>query len=542
MSKIKLLNNQGDEVTIEHSNTSSKQGNSVVNIKDVTKQVDTIADLKALDGTHKLVYATGYHTAGDGAFGSHFFEWDANSTEDDNGGTIIKLDSVDAGRYKLKYDGSVNVKWFGAVGDGVTDDTEAIQHTIDIFKDVFIPKGIYKITYQLIINEYNNIRGEGKESYGEYDIADKTSLTVLKLTGFTTGQYGVSISGRMVHLRHLSIEGDYTSNGIVIGDLKRELVLDSVSVKYVQTGIYSTNAYVASFKDVTVTAQNVGIEWSGGTTLNFINVGIQGDPRVGRINVGLKFNGSLANAKMNGGFIQHMNTAVEISGQNVIQFDSWDFEDLVNDSTGTIFKLGDCHDGSLSIDNCNGVAGTVPEGQSIFRIVGNINHHFPIDISTFYHFVPAIGKLINIDGGSLLSPFYMLSYYYAKHIPQLGGTVDIQSFILIKDRNVYDTGSYEYTTLLTSTPIVLKNADGTDYDYDKGGIVTITVYGTSTDNTSCTYAIGRDGYSTYKLTSLAGNSSAASNRPFMELDSNNKPCLRTNNSNAYPTKVKVSTI
>jgi len=41
MSKIKLLNNQGDEVTIEHSDTSSKQGNSVVDIKDITKQVDT---------------------------------------------------------------------------------------------------------------------------------------------------------------------------------------------------------------------------------------------------------------------------------------------------------------------------------------------------------------------------------------------------------------------------------------------------------------------------------------------------------------------
>ena len=40
MSSIKLLNNQGDVVTIEHSDTSSKQGNSVVNIKDVTKQID----------------------------------------------------------------------------------------------------------------------------------------------------------------------------------------------------------------------------------------------------------------------------------------------------------------------------------------------------------------------------------------------------------------------------------------------------------------------------------------------------------------------
>jgi len=130
MSKIKLLNNQGDEVTIEHSDTTSAQGNSVINIKDVTKQVDTIADLKALDGTHKLVYVTGYHTKGDGAFGSHFFEWDATSIEADNGGTIIKLDGVATGRYKLKYEGSVNAKWFGVVSNGVTDDTQSVTNMI----------------------------------------------------------------------------------------------------------------------------------------------------------------------------------------------------------------------------------------------------------------------------------------------------------------------------------------------------------------------------------------------------------------------------
>jgi len=123
MSKIKLLNNQGDIVTIEHSDTASAQGNSVINIKDVTKQVDTIADLKLLDGTHKLVYVTGYHTKGDGAFGSHFFEWDATSIEADNGGTIIKLTSVTTGRYKLRYNGAINIKWFNPPLNGIDDDT-----------------------------------------------------------------------------------------------------------------------------------------------------------------------------------------------------------------------------------------------------------------------------------------------------------------------------------------------------------------------------------------------------------------------------------
>jgi len=164
MSKINLLNNQGDEVTIEHSNTTSAQGNSVVNIKDVTKQVDTIADLKALDGSHKLVYVTGYHTAGDGAFGSHVFEWDATSTEADNGGTIIKLNSVATGRYKLKYDGAVNVKWFGAKDTNINgnenfDSTVFIQAALNSSYNVYIGIGVYLITSDITINDNTTLYG-----------------------------------------------------------------------------------------------------------------------------------------------------------------------------------------------------------------------------------------------------------------------------------------------------------------------------------------------------------------------------------------------
>ena len=91
---------------------------------------DTIATLRASTITPLTIYVTGYHAKGDGAFGSHFFEWDATSTEADNGGTIIALTGVTTGRYKLKYDGAVDVKWFGAVGDGVIDDSGAVSKCI----------------------------------------------------------------------------------------------------------------------------------------------------------------------------------------------------------------------------------------------------------------------------------------------------------------------------------------------------------------------------------------------------------------------------
>jgi len=204
MSKIKLLNNQGDEVTIEHSDTSSKQGNSVVNIKDVTKQVGTIADLKLLDGSHKLVYVTGYHTKGDGAFGSHFFEWDATSTEDDNGGTIIKLNSVATGRYKLKYDGAVNVRWFGAIGDGVTDDSSSIQKAFDSEADeiVFVNTSKYYKAKDLVLLYGKTIRGVGrKRIYNPYSASDMegSCCVVYDTTGTSFIKFGGSNTVRDIN-------------------------------------------------------------------------------------------------------------------------------------------------------------------------------------------------------------------------------------------------------------------------------------------------------------------------------------------------------
>ena len=107
-------------------------GFPLAKVSDVTARSDTIATLRASNLTPSTIYVTGYHTKGDGAFGSNIFRWNPTSTEDDNGGTIIKLDSVATGRYELQYDGAVNVKWFGAKGDGVTDDTAAIQNALNV--------------------------------------------------------------------------------------------------------------------------------------------------------------------------------------------------------------------------------------------------------------------------------------------------------------------------------------------------------------------------------------------------------------------------
>jgi len=105
--------------------------------------IATVANINALrdraGARDEVVFLAGYYAAADG--GDGFFAWDANSTEPDDGGIIIASNPANAGRWKRCARGdSINVKWFGAKLDGVTDDTAAIQAAIDTrLAPVFIP-------------------------------------------------------------------------------------------------------------------------------------------------------------------------------------------------------------------------------------------------------------------------------------------------------------------------------------------------------------------------------------------------------------------
>lgn len=55
---------------------------------------------------------------------------------------------------------TVSVKDFGAVGDGVTDDTAAIQAAVDASQSVYIPTGVYNISSTIIVPAEVTITGE----------------------------------------------------------------------------------------------------------------------------------------------------------------------------------------------------------------------------------------------------------------------------------------------------------------------------------------------------------------------------------------------
>jgi hypothetical protein len=102
--------------------------------------------LRAYAGESKNAVLTGYLvSAAPSGIAGTFTRDDDDTTSADNGGTIIVASN--GKRWKRVYDGAINVRWFGAKGDGATDDTDAIQAAIDVTeeRDVLVPEGIYLI-------------------------------------------------------------------------------------------------------------------------------------------------------------------------------------------------------------------------------------------------------------------------------------------------------------------------------------------------------------------------------------------------------------
>ncbi|MDF2659180.1 MAG: hypothetical protein K0Q94_1971 [Paenibacillus sp.] len=103
----------------------------------------TIAELRAVGNPSA---ARLYYVRDAGQEGVFLYD-PADTSTADNTGTVLVSPSVGA-RFKRMYDGSLNVKWFGAKGDGVTDDTAAIRLAIDAAQGgaVFFPEGTFIVS------------------------------------------------------------------------------------------------------------------------------------------------------------------------------------------------------------------------------------------------------------------------------------------------------------------------------------------------------------------------------------------------------------
>ncbi|HVI43704.1 MAG TPA: glycosyl hydrolase family 28-related protein [Chitinophaga sp.] len=130
---------------------------------------DNIASVRsnpAVPSSHEAGIVLGYWTPGDGGGGDFF--WDDIATDADNGGTVIRpniIPPASPGRWKRIINELTNVKWFGAKGDNVNDDTTSLQAAITFASqkgtNCFVPPGVYITTKPIILWGSNALATKG---------------------------------------------------------------------------------------------------------------------------------------------------------------------------------------------------------------------------------------------------------------------------------------------------------------------------------------------------------------------------------------------
>jgi hypothetical protein len=190
--------------------------------------ISSVSDLLAVDGTvEPVANVLNYHSDVEG--GGGVFYWDANrDCGEHNGGTIIAHNAnfppdwtagnqqlwfapmTGTGCWVRQYDGAVNVKWFGAKGDGVTDDTAPVQSSVNIGGNVYVPVGTYLITDTISLVDFSGkIVGEGSRR--------STSISLLKLSTTESGKalFQVTSSlGHAISFENLAFDGINNVDGL----------------------------------------------------------------------------------------------------------------------------------------------------------------------------------------------------------------------------------------------------------------------------------------------------------------------------------------
>ena len=137
--------------------------------------------------TGDTVYVGGYYTVGDS--GGGLFYGVSGGSYTDNGGSIITTGfGVTAGAAWIRvYESALNVKFFGAYGNGINDDTVAIQNAFNAANGlaVYIPSGTYIVSATMTVPRGASIFGDGPISSILQPAA--SGISVFNLTNNTPG-------------------------------------------------------------------------------------------------------------------------------------------------------------------------------------------------------------------------------------------------------------------------------------------------------------------------------------------------------------------
>jgi hypothetical protein len=246
----------------------------------------------------------------------------------------------------------VNVKDFGAVGDGVTDDTAAIQAAIDSnasFIQVYIPPGTYRLSSPLIIDRQNLSLFGAAQWTTLFPDAGVTAIEVSKNNGTQRTQ-----------LRDFRIYGNTNATGGIAlgGDFVAFCQIQNlVILNFLATGSFGIklskvqeldidNCYIAD------NYNNIHFPNAAGNFATSVHIHGQGG-YVGRAsNVGILLDKEAVSFKVSDIVIESNDVGFACQGLgNQVTFDNIHFE--ANGGANAIYVAGNsARSGQFTIKNC----------------------------------------------------------------------------------------------------------------------------------------------------------------------------------------------
>jgi hypothetical protein len=213
----------------------------------------SLAELRALDPSE---FPTGYaanvigHTQpNDG--GGGVFAYAPTSILDDNNGTVVAPGN-NIGRWLRIYSGAIDARWFGAVGNGVTDDSIPLQAAIDWIESLpaggvlYLPGATYLISAPLAISGLVSFALQG-DGYGP-------GGTVLEVLGAIEGLFlGDGAADRTCDLRISNLLIDGAGLGTIGISVNRmhHILIDRVKVQsFTVAGVDMNMAYNNELRDL----------------------------------------------------------------------------------------------------------------------------------------------------------------------------------------------------------------------------------------------------------------------------------------------------
>ncbi len=163
----------------------------------------------------------------------------------------------------------VSVKDFGAVGNGLTDDTAAIQAAINFVASlsggvVFVPRGTYLISAALSITTAG-VTLAGVTSVNSGSVTG----SLIRNTNATGGAITIGVFGLDVLISRIAIDHSSSSSGLGISSSAPTGTLDHVDVRGHASGISGKFAYISnsSIANTTAAAAAAALTPTGSSTV-----------------------------------------------------------------------------------------------------------------------------------------------------------------------------------------------------------------------------------------------------------------------------------